>query len=50
MRLDREFALRERLAREEERKEIAVKLLKKGMPVKEIAEITGLDQKEIKNL
>ena len=54
MRLDREFALRERLAREEtreeERKEIAVKLLKKGMPAKEIAEITGLDQKEIENL
>lgn len=36
--------------REEEKQEVTKKLLKKGMDVKSISEITGLSEEEIKNL
>ena len=52
MRLDEEFALRERIAREEAlregRKDIILKLLKSGMSAEEIAKITELTVEEIK--
>ena len=55
MRLDEEFALRERIAREEAlkegeeatRKTVAARLLEKGMPPEEVAEITELTVEEI---
>lgn len=51
MRLDEEFALREMRAREEARKAaqktMAARLLKKGMPTDEIAEVTDMDAEEI---
>lgn len=37
-------------AREEEKKEIAQKLKEQKMPIKQIAEITGLSEKEIETL
>ena len=37
-------------AREEEKKEIAQKLKEQKMPIKQIAEITGLSEKEIEAL
>ncbi|MCQ4637347.1 hypothetical protein NE619_11490 [Anaerovorax odorimutans] len=45
-----ERVLEQQEARQEERKKIAVKLKAKKIPLKEIAEITGLDIKEIKEL
>ncbi len=55
MRLDEEFALRERIAREEAlkegeeatRKTVAARLLEKGMPPEEVAEVTELTVEEI---
>lgn len=51
MRLDEEFALRERLAREETREEMHAslipKLLKKGMTAEEVAELMDIDKEEI---
>jgi len=36
--------------REEEKKEVTKKLLRKGMDITSISEITGLSEEEIKNL
>lgn len=51
MRLDEEFALRERLAREETREEMYAslipKLLKKGMTAEEVAELMDIDEEEL---
>lgn len=40
----------EKIGREQGKKEIAQKLKKQKMPAKQIAEITGLSEAEIKNL
>ncbi|GAB6156752.1 hypothetical protein JCM17380_55060 [Desulfosporosinus burensis] len=39
-----------REGREEEKQEVTKKLLKKGMDMKSISEITGMSEEEIKNL